>query len=102
MGEETIVKLSLISVLMIPFVAPQMHERFFFPADVISIVYAFYFPKYFYLPLLVGCSSLFSYFPFLFGNSPFPLTYLPIPILVTIILVSADLIRSLFLYPGDV
>jgi len=96
MGEETIIKISLISVLIIPFSVPQMHERFFFPADVISIIYAFYFPKYFYLPFLVGFSSFFSYLPFLFGNSPFPLIFLPIPILITIILSTMDLTRSLY------
>ena len=44
---STILELSLISFMLIPFFLPKMHERYFFPADVISIAFAFYFPQIF-------------------------------------------------------
>ncbi len=38
---DVIVRLSLVSVLLLPFSLPHMHERYFFAADVVSIIYAF-------------------------------------------------------------
>ena len=91
-----IVRLSLVSVLLLPFTLPHMHERYFFAADVVSIIYAFYSPKRFFVPLLVGAASLFSYFPFLFGEETIGLQYLAILMGVTLIVAAADLIRSLY------
>ena len=91
-----IVRLSLVSVLLLPFTLPHMHERYFFAADVVSIIYAFYSPKRFFVPLIVGAASLFSYFPFLFGEETIGLQYLAILMGVALIVASADLIRSLY------
>jgi Gpi18-like mannosyltransferase len=44
-----------------PYFLPKMHDRYFFMADVLSIVFAFYFPRYFWIPIVVQLSSLFSY-----------------------------------------
>jgi hypothetical protein len=43
-----------------------MHERYFYLADVLSVVLAFYRPRLWYLPLIVQASSFLSYVPFLF------------------------------------
>jgi len=97
LDKDVIVKLSLVSVLLLPFTLPHMHDRYFFAADVISIIYAFYWPKRFFIPIIVGAASLFSYVPFLFGKShPALLPYLAILMGLALILVTADLIRSLY------
>jgi Gpi18-like mannosyltransferase len=98
---EMIVKLSLVSVLLLPFTLPHMHERYFFAADVISIIYAFYSPKRFFIPLVVGAASLFSYFPFLFGEDPTimnpdGLQYLAILMGAALIIATTDLIKRLY------
>jgi Gpi18-like mannosyltransferase len=95
-----VVKLALVSALLVPFTLPHMHERYFFAADVISIIYAFYRPKRFFVPIIVGGASLFSYFPFLFREEPIGLQYLAILMAVALIVVAADLIRSL--YPDSI
>jgi Gpi18-like mannosyltransferase len=56
--------------LLSPFLLPRMHERYFYSADVLSILYAFYFPRRWFVPLLVIGSSFLSYLPFLFGGTP--------------------------------
>jgi Gpi18-like mannosyltransferase len=91
-----IVKLSLVSALLFPFTLPHMHERYFFAADVISIIYAFYRPKRLFVPIIVGGASLFSYFPFLFREEPISLQYLAISIAVALIVVAADLLNSFY------
>jgi Gpi18-like mannosyltransferase len=96
LDEDAIVKLSLVSVLLLPFTLPHMHERYFFAADVISIIYAFYTPKRFFIPLIVTTASLFSYSPFLFGEEPIGLRYLAILMGVALIIVAAGLFRTLY------
>ena len=69
-NKDQIIKISFLFLVSIPFFLPRMHERYFFPADVFSIVYAFYYPKYFFLPIAMQIISFLSYGPFLFGTSP--------------------------------
>ncbi len=85
--EEWLVASASISVLIMPFVLPGMHERYFFAADVLSIIYAFYFPKQWYVPLIVQFASLFSYFPYLFNIEPIQCKYLSLVMTAGIILV---------------
>ena len=68
--EGAVVLLAAFSVLVMPYILPQMHERSFFPADVISIILAFWFPRFWYVPAMIGLSSLMSYVPFLAGYRP--------------------------------
>jgi Gpi18-like mannosyltransferase len=94
--EDLIVRVSLASVLLLPFMLPHMHERYFFAADIISIIYAFYSPKRLFVPIIVGGASLFSYFPFLFREEPIGLQYLAILMGVALLVVAVDWIRSLY------
>jgi hypothetical protein len=62
-----------------------MHERYFYPADVLAIVYAFYFPKYFYVPIVVIICSFLSYLPYLFGiNLPLNIVSLALGSIVVV------------------
>lgn len=67
---EILVLLSLISALAIPFFLPHMHERYFYMADAISILYALYRPRFWFVPTIVVAASFFSYMPFLSGQVP--------------------------------
>jgi Gpi18-like mannosyltransferase len=82
LSPDLLVQLALVLTLALPFVTPKMHDRYFFPADVLSIVYALYFPRRFYVPVLVTLCSLLSYGPFLFGQ-----TWIPMPMVAMIMLV---------------
>ena len=74
-----------------------MHERYFYPADCIAIVYGFYFPRRFYVPLAVVTISLFSYFPFLFGDfTVIKLPYLALLMAVVLVIVLVDLFKDLY------
>ncbi len=94
--DELIIRLALLTVLVVPFFLPRMHERYFFPADVLAIVYAFYFPRYFFVPVVVGLVSLFSYFPFLFGKTVIGLPYLAMLMGVMLSVVAFDSVRALY------
>lgn len=59
--KEHLIDLAMISVLLVPYTLPKMHERYFFTADIISLVYGFYFPQRWWVAITVQSSSFFSY-----------------------------------------
>jgi Gpi18-like mannosyltransferase len=65
---------ALCFLILIPLITPKMHERYFFPADVFSLVLVFIDPRIWPVTLLINLGSLVSYLPFLFGKTIVPLT----------------------------
>jgi Gpi18-like mannosyltransferase len=59
--QDRLIYLATVSVLFMPYILPKMHERYFYPADICSIIFGFYFPRYFWVPIVVQMSSLFGY-----------------------------------------
>ena len=45
-----------------------MHERYYYPADILSVVFAFYFPEKVYVPVITVFTSTYSVCRFLFGT----------------------------------
>lgn len=56
---------ALLLVVGIPFLLPHMHDRYFFCADILSLVFAVAAPVYFFLPLLCEFASLLGYHAYL-------------------------------------
>lgn len=81
-----LLELALCSVLIMPFILPKMHDRYFYPADVISILFAFYFPRYYYIPVMMSMISFFSYEPVLFDAEPLPIGALALGVLLLIMI----------------
>ena len=90
------VELALLSVLLMVYFLPKMHDRYFFAADILSIIFAFYFPPYFFIPIVISLVSFFSYFPFLFGFEIIPLSLLALVQLIIIIILSRHLAATLW------
>lgn len=61
-----LISLALFYAVMLPYFLPYMHERYWYPADLLSVVFAFYFPEKFYVPVITGLSSVYAYSRFLF------------------------------------
>jgi Gpi18-like mannosyltransferase len=101
MTNEIILKLALVFALVVPFLLPEIHDRYFYLADVLSLIYAFYFPKYFYVPIVVQLCSLESYIPFLMQATVINLAYLSVLLLAVITLVVWDLMRTLWKIPEE-
>jgi Gpi18-like mannosyltransferase len=94
---EIILKLTLIFAVAIPFFLPEMHERYFYLADVVSIIYAFYFPRYFYLAIIEQLCSCMSVIPSLFGQYPtINLAYVAFAVLFIIVVTVTNLVKTLF------
>lgn len=58
--------ISLVSVALTPFILPKMLDRYFYPADVLSLVAAFYFPEIWFIPILYQLISGSAYLVSLF------------------------------------
>ncbi|HEX4215481.1 MAG TPA: hypothetical protein VIA06_19345 [Candidatus Dormibacteraeota bacterium] len=55
-----------VSVVLVPYLLPAMHERYFYLADAMCVIAAFYVPRWlFFLPPLEQFASALSYVPFL-------------------------------------
>lgn len=80
-----IIQIALLSVLMVPYLLPKMHERYFFAADILSIVFGFYFPRYFIVPILIIGVSFLSYCPYLFAGTVVSFSTLSFVLLAVII-----------------
>jgi Gpi18-like mannosyltransferase len=93
---QWLVSLALLSVLFPPFLLPGVHERYFFAADVVSVVYAFYVPWRWMVPVLIQFASSFAYLPYLFGKKPLPYSFLALVMMAAIGLVVLELVKRSF------
>ena len=65
LSDKMILGLTLLLVIGIPFLLPHMHDRYFYLADVLSLVLAFAVPTFFPLPCFVQFASYLSYYAYL-------------------------------------
>ena len=70
LSQSTILFISLVSVVLVPFLLPKMLDRYFYPADIFSLLAAFYMPELWFLPILYQIISLSAYIVFLFNAPP--------------------------------
>ena len=56
-----------LSVMIMTFLLPSMHERYYFTADILSVILVFYDRRLWYIPLVTCIGSLVSYMPYLTG-----------------------------------
>jgi Gpi18-like mannosyltransferase len=96
LSQGLILNLGMLAVLLVPFILPKMHERYFYPADLLSIAFGFFFPEHFFIPIVMGMISFFAYQPFLFGRQLVPLEILAFGVLVILILVTHKAIHALY------
>jgi Gpi18-like mannosyltransferase len=85
------------TTILCPFFLPQMHERYFFTADVLSLLIPFWFPRRWWISLAVTGGSMFSYSHFLFGANPFEMKYVCMLMAVSLAVVGRDWVRALAL-----
>ncbi|MFC0113442.1 hypothetical protein [Kibdelosporangium aridum] len=88
-----VVLLATVFAILVPFFLPATHERYFYLADALSVIVAFYFPRRLWpVPLLVQFASFFSYTPFLFGRAGVDLKWLALAMLAALVLVGRELV----------
>jgi Gpi18-like mannosyltransferase len=89
---DVIIKLALFYSISVPFLLPRMHERYFYIADIMSIIYVCYFKSKVPIPLLIVVASFSSYLSAL-GFANIDLTGASIEVLFVLIILFIDLYR---------
>ncbi|GAA2622482.1 hypothetical protein [Paractinoplanes durhamensis] len=78
--------------IMVPFLLPGMHERYFFLADVLTVLLAWRNPRLWPIPVLVQAASLISYAPYLLGGYLMPMA-VPAALMLAALLATAVTLR---------
>jgi Gpi18-like mannosyltransferase len=89
-----VLQVGLGAYVLLVFFLPRMHERYFFAADLTSLIYLFYFPRLFLVPMLINLASVLSYGPFLFGMTAIPMHYVSLLPLSAAVLIVHEIIRG--------
>lgn len=87
---------ALLSVC-IPFLLPRMHDRYFFAADIFTLIVSVMIPRYFSITLLTGFASLLGYHAYLKMRYLLPMKTGAMALIVAIYL----LIAAIFFYLQD-
>lgn len=74
LNNEIILGLALLFVLCIPFLLPHMHDRYFFLADVLTLVPAVLYARYFPITVCTSAGSLICYTAYFLGYYALGLT----------------------------
>ena len=94
---DLLVTLAAFSLILAPYLLPKMHDRYFFAADVFTILLAFYRPRFWYAPLAMGLTSANSYYEVAFRwDAPLaPLSWTAAVPLLLLVLLGRQLLRDL-------
>ena len=65
LSDQAVLSMALLFAIGIPFLLPHMHDRYFYAADILSLVMAFAFPIFSPVALLVQFASLLGYHAYL-------------------------------------
>ncbi len=96
LSNDVLLTVAFLFCLGVPWLLPSMHERYFYLADVFSILYVLRHPRRFYLCPMVIYASYAGYHAYLQGQ--FLVTGMELPsllLLVTLIFLGKDLTRQL-------
>ena len=72
LSKNNIILLSLLCLTAAPFLLPKMHDRYFFAANLLSIVLIFSHSKLLFVPVGLQLASLAAYIPYLLGVQKVP------------------------------
>ena len=90
-SKEQLLYFATIFLLAVPFVLPQMHERYFYPAEIFSLLVAMSYPKRAWVMVAMQGITMMTYVPYLFGQTVVPLIFLPFGIAGILYRLGADL-----------
>lgn len=93
--EDMTLDMALFFAIFLPFVMPKIHERYFFLADMLSVLYAFRYRNRRFVPVLVVTASLMCYMPYITRQRPIDERWLALMMLGALVVVSRDLLTRM-------
>ncbi len=95
LDDENMVDVAYLFALLIPFLLPLMHERYFYAADAMALIYLFYKPRRWYIPTLTCSASFLCHTAYLFDATTVPMWLLTFGMLGAVCLLTQPLIVRL-------
>jgi len=95
MTSDIIMRFCMLCALNMPFSLPHMHERYFYIADVLTVIYAVIYPKRWILPTIVITSSFLLYGVYLFGFTWMNAAYAAFPMFISVAIVFFDVLQEI-------
>lgn len=95
LNDKTLFIATLLFAVGIPFLLPSMHERYFYLADVLGVVYAAINFKRWFVPYVALTASYAGYYAYLRLAYLFDLKYAALLLLTVLIVVFTDLLLAL-------
>ncbi len=92
---EMTLEFALFFAIFLPFVMPKIHERYFYLADMLSVLYAMKRSDRRFVPVLVVTASAMSYVPYLMRQRPIDERWLALMMLAALAVVSHDLLARM-------
>ena len=86
---------ALFFAIFLPFVMPKIHDRYFFLADMLSVLYAAKHKNRRFMPLLVVGASFMCYVPYLMRQNPIDERWLALMMLLALVIVARDLLSGM-------
>ena len=95
-NNKAIIEYGLWSIMIATFFLPQMHDRYLYMGDIISILYLILNKKKYYLPITIELISLYCYTYLLFSGFAINISIVSIIYLIVIIIYSKDMYKDYF------
>jgi Gpi18-like mannosyltransferase len=86
LNREALLGAFLLFLIAVPLMLPHMHDRYFFGADVLSLVLCAVSARYFPLPVLCSFASLLGYYAYLTRHYLLPMRYGAIALILALLL----------------
>ena len=97
-GEKDMVTIFFISSLLMPYFLPCMHDRYFFVADVLSVLVFLYDRNKWYVPIFTILASFGCYYYYLMGGiTLIDQRLTALSLLVVLVIVTRDFIKNISL-----
>ncbi len=95
LNDKTLFIITILFALGIPFLLPSMHERYFYLADVLGVVYAAVSFKRWFVPYVILTASYTGYYAYLELSYLFDLKYAALLLLAVTVVLFTDLLLAL-------
>lgn len=89
---KRIITLGLLSILMCFYFLPCMHERYLYMADILSVIWYFFYNKKVHIPIIINLCSLLTYLYYFFAFQNFDVFVYIFPIFLFIVIVELVII----------
>ena len=101
MNRAQLFRLFFISAMLVPYLLPRMHERYFYMAEILALIYFMYDHRKWYVPVALTLTSLAGYVVALVGSAVFDQLYAAMAYLVILAVETRALFKELWYVTPD-